>query len=139
LKPFGRPGVLVTTAGKHRIQGGYSKFGPCMNILHRNLDQFINLGQNYHTYHDNFYNNVRLAQTLLDREVNVCGTMRATRVILCDLEGEGKHLKKGQSVCWRNGDVSVCVWKDVRLVRPTSMIHDTTIVNKGRIDKTTWK
>jgi len=34
LNPFGRPGILVTTDSKHRIKGGYSKFGPCMNILY---------------------------------------------------------------------------------------------------------
>jgi len=34
---FSRPGILVTTVPKHRIQGGYSKFGPCVNILYRNL------------------------------------------------------------------------------------------------------
>ena len=36
-----------------------------------------NLGQNHYIYQDNFYNSVRLAQTLLDRNVRVCGTMRA--------------------------------------------------------------
>ena len=40
LNPFGRPAVLVATASKHRIQSGYSKFGPCVNILYRNLGQF---------------------------------------------------------------------------------------------------
>jgi len=35
LNPFGRPGISVTTASKHRIQGGYSKFGPCMSIMYR--------------------------------------------------------------------------------------------------------
>ena len=33
---IGRPGILVTTASNRRIQGGYSKFGLCMNILYRN-------------------------------------------------------------------------------------------------------
>ena len=37
LNPFGRPGILVTTGTKHRIQGGSSKFGRYMNILYRNL------------------------------------------------------------------------------------------------------
>ena len=36
-----------------------------------------NLGQNHHIYQDNFYNRVRLAPTLLDSNVRVCGTMRA--------------------------------------------------------------
>ena len=55
-----------------------------------------NLGQNHHIYQDNFYNSVRLTQTLLRRNVRVYGTMRANRGIPCDLEGEGKSLKKGQ-------------------------------------------
>ena len=76
-----------------------------------------NLGQIHHIYQDNYYNSVRLAQTLLDRNVRVCGTMRANRGITCDLEGEGKCLKKGQSVFWREGDIMVQVCKDKRLVR----------------------
>jgi hypothetical protein len=39
------------------------------------------LSQNHHIYQDDFYNSVRLAQTLLDRYVRVCGTMRANRGI----------------------------------------------------------
>jgi len=50
-----------------------------------------NLSQNHHIYQDNFYNRVILAQTLLDRNVWVCGTMRANRGIPLDLEGESKH------------------------------------------------
>ena len=71
-----------------------------------------NLGQNHHVYHDNYYNSVRLAQTWPDRNVKVCSTMRANRGIPCDLEGEGKCLKKGKSVFWRNGDIMVQVLKD---------------------------
>jgi len=80
-----------------------------------------NLGQNHCIYQDNFYNSVRLAQTLLDRNVRVCGTMRANRSIPRDLEGEGKCLKKGQSVFQRNGDIMAQVWKDKRLVQIRSM------------------
>jgi hypothetical protein len=63
-----------------------------------------NLGQNHHIYEDNFYKSVRLAWTLLDRSVRVCGMVRATRGIPCDLEGEGKHLKKWQSAFRKKGD-----------------------------------
>jgi len=75
-----------------------------------------NLGQNHHVYQDNYYNSVRLAQTLLDRKVRVCGTMRPNRGIPRDLEEEGKRLEKGQSAFQRKGDVMVQVWKDKRLV-----------------------
>jgi hypothetical protein len=37
---------------------------------------------------------MRLAQTLLDRNVRVYGTRMANRDIPCDLEGEGKRLEK---------------------------------------------
>ena len=47
---------------------------------------------------------VRLAQTLLDRNMRVSSTMRANRGIPRDLEGK--------SAFRRNGDVMVQVWKD---------------------------
>jgi hypothetical protein len=65
-----------------------------------------------HIYQDNFYNSAILAQTLLDRIVRVYGTRRAERGIPCDLDGEGRCLKKGKSAFRRNGDVMVQVWKD---------------------------
>ena len=82
---------------------------------------------------------MRLAQTLLDRNVRVCGTMRANRGIPCDLEGEGRCLKKGESAFRRKGDVIVQVWKDKRLVQMMSMIHEATTVNTGREDRKTKK
>ena len=39
------------------------------------------LGQNHHIYQDNFYNSVRLALTLLDRNARVCSTTWANRGI----------------------------------------------------------
>ena len=38
--------------------------------------------------------------------------MRASRGIPCDLDGEGKHLKKDKSVFRSNGDVMVQVWNN---------------------------
>jgi len=48
LNPFGRPGILVTTASKHGIQGGDSKYDLCMNILYRNLGHFTAQNKNCH-------------------------------------------------------------------------------------------
>jgi hypothetical protein len=53
-----------------------------------------NLGQNHHIYKDNFYNSVRLAQTSLERNVRVCGTMRANRGIPRYLEKKEQALEK---------------------------------------------
>ena len=95
-----------------------------------------NLAQNHHVYQDNYYNSVRLALTLLDRKVRVCGTtMRPKRGIPRDLEEEGKHLKKGQSAFRREGDIMVQVWKDKRLVRIISTMHEATTVNTGQAER----
>jgi len=67
---------------------------------------------------------------VLDRNMRVCGTMRANWGIPCDLEREGKRLKKEKSAFRRNGDVKVQVWND------KTCANDATIVNKGRKD---WK
>ena len=51
-----------------------------LSLLDRNVCQ-------NHSYQDNFYNSVGLAQTLLDGNVRVCGAVMANRAILHDLEG----------------------------------------------------
>jgi hypothetical protein len=102
-----------------------------LSLLNRNL------GHNHRLYQDNFYNSVKLAETLLDRNVSVCSTMRANRGIPRDLEGKGNSFNREQSAFLRKGDVMVQVWKDKRLVRMISTIHDATIVNTGRKDRKT--
>jgi len=62
--------------------------------------------------------------------------MRVNRSIPHDLEGEGKHLKKGQSAFWRKGDLMAQVWKDKRLVRMVSMIHEVTVNTGWKYKKT---
>jgi hypothetical protein len=42
----------------------------------------------------------------------VCSIIRANRSISCDLEGEGRLLKEGQSAFWMKGDVMVQVQRD---------------------------
>ena len=80
---------------------------------------------------------MRLAQTLLDTNMRVCGTIRANRGIPRDLEGEGNRLKKGHSAFRRKSDIMVQVWKDKRLSRMISSIHEATVVNTGRKDRKT--
>ena len=37
------------------------------------------LDQNYHVYQDSYYNHVTIFETLLSRQVRVCGTIRVNR------------------------------------------------------------
>ena len=88
-----------------------------LSLLHRNV------GLNHHIYEDNVYNNVRLAQTLLDRNVRVCGTNRcmprdlsAKKFLFwghkedCALVMDKMHQKTGR-ICWK-----ICTYKMSTLV-----------------------
>ena len=59
-----------------------------LSLLDRNLGQYLRI------YQDIFYNSVRLAPTLQDRKVRVCGTMRANRGITRDFDGRRQTLDK---------------------------------------------
>jgi hypothetical protein len=59
---------------------------------------------------------MKLAGTLLDRNTNVCGTVRANRGIPRDLEKEIRGVKEGESSFQRKGDIMIQVWKDKRPV-----------------------
>jgi hypothetical protein len=76
---------------------------------------------------------VNLAENLLKCNIRVCGTMRPNRGIPKDFK-EAKGLKKGLSSFRRKGDVLVRVWKDKRLVRMVSTIHDLEHVHPGKKD-----
>jgi hypothetical protein len=80
---------------------------------------------------------VILAETMQDRKARVCGTMRTNKGHSTYLEHEAKHLLTMQSAFCRNGDVTVQVGMDKRLVRLIKVIHDATVVNTGRKDRRT--
>jgi hypothetical protein len=74
-------GVLVRMVCEAEIYSAERKNleDTVLSLLYRNL------GQNHHICQDGVYNSVRLAHTLLDRNVRVCGTIGANRGIPCDL------------------------------------------------------
>ena len=46
-------------------------------------------------------------------------------------------MEKGQSAFGRKGDIMVKVWKDKRLLRMISTIHDAAVLNTWRKDRET--
>jgi hypothetical protein len=56
---------------------------------------------------DNVHNSVILAETLLQINIKVCGTITANRGIPRGLEENGKCLKKWQPAFWKKGDIMV--------------------------------
>jgi hypothetical protein len=63
--------------------------------------------------------------------------MKPNRGIPKDFDKEAKELKKGNSCFRRKDGVLVQVWKDKRLVRMISTIHDSEHVHTGKKDRKT--
>jgi len=54
------------------------------------------LDQNYHVYQDSYYSHVTIVETLLSRQVRVCGTVRVNRGLPPEMKNES------QSETWQN-------------------------------------
>jgi len=48
------------------------------------------LDQNYHVYQNNYYNHVTTAETLLSRQVRICGTIRVNRGLPPEMKNVAK-------------------------------------------------
>jgi hypothetical protein len=92
------------------------------------------LVQSRHIYQDSFYNSVKLAKAILDKNTGVCGTLRSNRGIPHNLGKETKDVRKGKLSFWRKDDIMVQVWKDRRPVQMISAIRDLGMLNMGRKD-----
>ena len=102
-------------------------------VLHLLGDRLLNKG--YHLYHNNYYNNVRLSEMLLQKNTYVCGTFHLTKGIPKELEERTKYLRKGESSFVRKGQVLVQMWRDKRDMQVISTLHTASIVDTGKKDK----
>src|SRR5215469_13599735 len=87
------------------------------------------LDQNYHVYQDNYYNHVTIAETLLSRQVRVCGTIRVNRGFPPEMKNESQSLKRGETTFRRKGEILLQSWRDTHVVNMISTIHDSTMVD----------
>jgi hypothetical protein len=74
------------------------------------------LVQSHHISQDSFYNSVKLAKAVLDKNTGVCGTVRANRGIPDNLEKQTRDVRKGHLSFQRKDDIIVQVWKERRPV-----------------------
>jgi len=90
------------------------------------------LDQNYHVYQDNYYNHVTIGETLLSRQVRVCGTTRVNRGLPPEMKNKSQSLKRGETTFRRKGEILLQSWRDTRVVNMISTIHDSTMVDVPR-------
>lgn len=92
----------------------YSLLEPCTGLWH-------------HVYLDNYYTSVNTAEGLLKKKIRVCGTINACRGLPGGFKKRTEKLKHGESHHVRKGDILLQGWRDKRLVRIISTIHDSKI------------
>ncbi|CAK9820225.1 PiggyBac transposable element-derived protein 4 [Anthophora quadrimaculata] len=101
------------------------------------LDPYV--GFHHHTYMDNYYNSVHTAELLLQKNIRVCGTIRANRGVPKNLRDI--TLKEHEAKFARKGQVLLHVWQATkkRIVRTISTIHSAEMVNVPRWSGTITK
>jgi len=72
---------------------------------------------------------VTIAETLLSRQVRVCGTIRVNRGLSPEMKNESVSLKCGETTFRRKGEILLQSWRDTRVVNMISTIHDSTMVD----------
>lgn len=102
--------ILVYT-GKGTIV--HQDKGHTYEVVMRLMEKYLAKG--HALFLDNFYNSVTLAEDLMEKQTNMCGTLQQNR------EGNPtvvvqQKLKKGESVSRQKGDVTVMKWRDKRNV-----------------------
>jgi len=90
------------------------------------------LEQNYHICQENYYNHVTIAETLLSRQVRLCGTIRVNRGLPPEMKNESQSLKRGETTFRRKGEILLQFTRDTRVDNVISRIHDSTMVDVPR-------
>uniref|UniRef100_G1Q6F5 PiggyBac transposable element-derived protein domain-containing protein n=1 Tax=Myotis lucifugus TaxID=59463 RepID=G1Q6F5_MYOLU len=110
---------IYTAEGRKLQETVLSVLGPYLGIWH-------------HIYQDNYYNATSTAELLLQNKTRVCGTIRESRGLPPNLKMKTSRMKKGDIIFSRKGDILLLAWKDKRVVRMISTIHDTSVSTTGK-------
>ena len=70
-----------------------------------------------------------IAETLLSRQVRLCGTIRVNRGLPPEMKNESQSLKRGETTFRRKGEILLQSWRDTRVVSMISTIHNSRMVD----------
>ena len=72
------------------------------------------------------------AETLLSRQVRVCGTIRVIRGLPPEMKNESQSLERGETTFRRKGEILLQSWRDTCVVNMIFTIHDSTMFDVPR-------
>lgn len=108
-------GTIVNTGKGHTYE-----------VVMRLMQQYLSKG--HALYLDNFYNSVVLAEDLMEKQTNMCGTLQQNREGN-PIEVVRQKLKKGEHISRQKGDITVMKWRDKRDVLVISTTNGPTMEN----------
>ncbi|XP_054259854.1 piggyBac transposable element-derived protein 4-like [Macrosteles quadrilineatus] len=100
--------------------------GHTYQVVMKLMENYLHKG--HAVFLDNFYNSVDLAETLLEHQTNMCGTLQADRSANPQVVVQAK-LKKGEYISRQKGDVTVMKWRDKRNVLTISTTNGPEMEN----------
>lgn len=102
---------IIIYGGKGTVQD--DEKGHTYNVVMKLMKDFLKKG---HTvFLDNFYTSVVLAESLLQEQTSMCGTLRSDRTGNPKAVVQAK-LQPGETISRQNGDITVMKWRDKRYV-----------------------
>ncbi|XP_069182972.1 piggyBac transposable element-derived protein 4-like [Procambarus clarkii] len=91
------------------------------------------MDKGYHLYMDNYYNSVNLSETLRERKVYTCGTIRLPRGTPKELQLKAKGKIPLDTTIFRRKDNTVIIlWKDKRVVSLITNLHNADTMQVQR-------
>ena len=97
-------------------------------------------GKHHQLFYDNYFSSLPLLEKLLARDTYACGTIRTNRKNFpSEISDEAKKFSRGGSVLRQCGQISVCAWKDNKVVNVATTLAsptDNTTVKRTQKDGT---
>ena len=106
-----------------------SGFGHSETVVLKLMEPILDRGHTIYT--DNFYTSVTLAEQLMTRNTNLCGTLRKNRKYLPS-EVVSAKLKRGEAISRQSNQIVVTKWHDKRDVLMLSTIHNGAVRDTGK-------
>lgn len=117
--------MIIYTGKDTPYEDEFSKFGMATRCVMTLTKDLLNKG--YCLFLDNFYMSPELAELLIARRTDVCGTIRQTRKNLPP-NFKFEKVSKGKMIAFQKGKMCLIKWQDKKTVCLMSTIHSNDMV-----------
>lgn len=128
FKVFVLAGAKTGYVYRCKIFTGLKEFSPervCCDLLEGM--------SNKHVFMDNWYISIPVVERLLTQGIHTTGTIKKERKHLpAKFKEQTENMKFGEVKFWNKGDITLCAWKDKRLVTSISSYYGNELYKKKK-------